>query len=137
MLTRRRVLALAWPVVLAQTASATTGVVDTAAITRTGDAVDLSAVAVAAVSFSFLYWGFGFLRMSTTGLTAQAAGAGDVPGIRAVLLRALLVGGTVGAALVVTMPALRGTRSSSTPPRRRGRRPQPTSSPASAAPPPR
>ena len=51
-----------------------TGIVDTAAMGKFGDKFDLAAVAIAAVAFSFIYWGFGFLRMSTTGLTAQAIG---------------------------------------------------------------
>jgi len=97
---------LAWPVILAQAASALTGVVDTAAITRVGTAVDIAAVAIASVAFSFLYWGFGFLRMSTTGLTAQASGAGDDDAVRAVLLRALVIGGTIGCGLILAAPWL-------------------------------
>ena len=77
-LKRSTVLALAWPIILAQVATATTGVVDTAVMGRFGTAVDLAAVSIAAVSFSFIYWSFGFLRMSTTGLTAQAQGAKDL-----------------------------------------------------------
>ena len=61
-LTHGRVLALAWPVVLAQVATAMTSVVDTAVMGRVGGKVDLAAVGVAAVSFSFIYWAFGFLR---------------------------------------------------------------------------
>jgi MATE family multidrug resistance protein len=104
MLTRRQVLALAWPVVLAQAATATTGVVDTAVMGRTGDEVDLAAVAVASVAFSFLYWGFGFLRMATTGLVAQAMGAGEAQEARATLLRGLMLGGALGLALIATYP---------------------------------
>ncbi|MCA9491564.1 MAG: MATE family efflux transporter, partial [Myxococcales bacterium] len=69
MLTRTRVLGLAWPIVLAQMATAFTGVVDTAVMGSVGTRDDLGAVAVASVTFSFVYWGFGFLRMATTGLT--------------------------------------------------------------------
>jgi MATE family multidrug resistance protein len=103
-LTRRRVLALAWPVVLAQVAIATTGIVDTAVMGRFGSAVELGAVALAAVTFSFLYWSFGFLRMSTTGLTAQALGAGDRPESRAVLARAALLGAGLGLGLLLLGP---------------------------------
>lgn len=106
-LTRGRVLALAWPVVLAQVATATTGVVDTAVMGRFGSAVDLGAVALAAVTFNFIYWSFGFLRMSTTGLTAQALGAGDRPESRAVLARAALLGAGLGVALLLLAPLLR------------------------------
>lgn len=106
MLTRTRVLALAWPVVLAQAATALTGVVDTAVMGRTGDAVALAAVAVAAVTFAFLYWGLGFLRMATTGLTAQALGRGDDEEAQAVLVRGLILGGALGGGVVVVFPAV-------------------------------
>ncbi|MEM6410600.1 MAG: MATE family efflux transporter [Pseudomonadota bacterium] len=106
-LSRRRVLSLVWPVILSQAAIATTGVVDTIIIGRYGDKADLAAVAVAAVSFSFIYWGFGFLRMSTTGLTAQASGANDIPEMRAILLRSLMLGGSLGLVLLILAPALK------------------------------
>ncbi len=95
-LTRRAVLALAWPVVLAQAATALTGVVDTAVMGRVGGAVELAAVGVAAMIFSFVYWAFGFLRMSTTGLVAQAVGADERAQARAHLVRALLLGAGLG-----------------------------------------
>ncbi|KCZ45523.1 MATE family efflux transporter [Hyphomonas pacifica] len=107
MLTRRKILSLATPVILAQAATATTGVVDTAIMGRFGDKSDLAAVAIAAVAFSFIYWGFGFLRMSTTGLTAQANGGGNIAESRAILLRALLMGAGIGAALFLVSPLLK------------------------------
>ena len=74
-LTYRQTLKLAIPVMLAQAATATTGVVDTAVMAAHGAKASLAAVAIASVVFSFVYWAFGFLRMSTTGLTALALGA--------------------------------------------------------------
>jgi len=106
-LTHRRVLALVWPVILAQAATALTGIVDTAAMGKFGDKTDLAAVAIAAVAFSFIYWGFGFLRMSTTGLTAQAIGREDTPEARAVLLRSLSLGGALGLTLLLLGPLLK------------------------------
>ena len=106
-LTRRRTLALAWPIVLAQAATAMTGVVDTAVMGRFGTAADLASVGIASVTFSFLYWAFGFLRMSTTGLTAQAEGAGDLAGSRAILVRALGLGGSLGLLILLTFPLTR------------------------------
>lgn len=107
MLTRRKVVSLAIPVVLAQATTATTGLVDTAVMGRFGDKADLAAVAIAAVAYSFIYWGFGFLRMSTTGLSAQASGRGDRPEVRAILLRTLLLGGAIGLGLFLLSPLLR------------------------------
>jgi len=105
-LTHRQVLTLAWPVMLAQAASALPGIIDTVVMGSSGTATDLAAVAVAAVVFSFLYWGFGFLRMSTTGLTAQARGAGDTAEVQAQLVRGALVGGILGLLVLLAFPAL-------------------------------
>ncbi len=103
-LTRSRALALAWPIMLAQVATATTGIVDTAVMGRFGTAAELAAVGRAAVVFNFLYWGFGFLRMATTGLTAQADGAGDAAETNAILKRALLLGGGIGLLILISFP---------------------------------
>jgi len=105
-LTRSDTLRLAWPIILAQAATAMTGIVDTAVIGLTGRAPDLAAVGLAAVTFSFVYWGFGFLRMSTTGLTAQAEGAGDTAQARAILIRGLLLAGGLGLAIMAAFRPL-------------------------------
>lgn len=98
---------LAVPVMLAQVAIAATGVVDTAIMGLSGDKADLAAVAVASAAFGFIYWGFGFLRMSTTGLVAQAVGSGDQPGARAVLQRGLLLGLMIGSVIFALGPLLK------------------------------
>lgn len=106
-ITRQQVLALAVPVMLAQAATASTGVVDTVVMGLSGDKVDIGAVGVAAVVMNFLYWAFGFLRMSTTGLTAQANGAGDRLEVNALLQRALLTGAALGLSILILSPALK------------------------------
>lgn len=106
-LTRSKVVALAVPVMLAQAATASTGIVDTAVMGLYGTKFDLGAVGVAAVVMNFLYWAFGFLRMSTTGLTAQAAGADDQVEANSVLQRALLLGGALGLAILLLSPLLK------------------------------
>ncbi len=60
-------------------------------IGNVGTLPQLGAIALGALIFSFTYWGFGFLRMGTTGFTAQAAGAGDEAEVRATLGRALMM----------------------------------------------
>ncbi|WP_213271152.1 MATE family efflux transporter [Hyphomonas sp.] len=102
--TRPRALALAWPIMLAQVATATTGIVDTAVMGRFGTAAELAGVGLAAVVFNVLYWGFGFLRMATTGLTAQADGAGEAAETNAILKRALALGGGIGVLILITFP---------------------------------
>ena len=61
----------------------------------------IGAVAVGSLVFTFVFWAFGFLRMGTTGLTAQALGARDSDEMVAALGRALLVAGVAGAGLLV------------------------------------
>ncbi len=77
------------------------GIADTAVIGNTGAVVDLGAIALGALIFNFLYWSFGFLRMGTTGFTAQASGAGDEEEVRATLGRALLMAAGIGVMLVI------------------------------------
>lgn len=105
-LSRANLMRLAVPVMLAQAATAATGVVDTAVMGMTGDKVDLAAVALASVAFSFIYWGFGFLRMSTTGLVAQAYGGGREAEARATLQRGLILSGAIGLAILAVSPFL-------------------------------
>lgn len=105
-LTRSKVLSLALPVMLAQATTASTGIVDTAVMGLYGTKFDLGAVGVAAVVMNFLYWAFGFLRMSTTGLTAQANGSGDRLEVQTVLQRALLLGGALGLAILILSPLI-------------------------------
>ena len=108
-LTRRSILAQAWPIMLGQITVPLVGLVDTAVIGRTGDAVALAAVALGSFVVTFLFWTFGFLRMGMTGLTAQADGAGDAVEVRALLTRGVAMGLGLGAVLLavqmVVIPA--------------------------------
>jgi multidrug resistance protein, MATE family len=92
---------LALPMTLAHMTTPLLGVADAAVIGRLGQAHLLGAIAAAAVIFDFLFWSFGFLRMGTAGLTAQALGAGDAAEQRATLIRALIVAGCIGAAMIL------------------------------------
>lgn len=98
-LTRRAIFAQAWPIMLGQASVPLVGIVDTAVIGRTGDAVALAGVALGATIITLVFWTFGFLRMGMTGLTAQAQGSGDRAEVDALLLRALAIG--LGLGLVV------------------------------------
>jgi MATE family multidrug resistance protein len=99
-LTRRAVLAQAWPIVVGQASVPLVGLVDTAVIGRTGDAAALAAVALGGTIVNFALWTFGFLRMGMTGLTAQAQGAGDHRETAALVVRGLLLGLGCGAAIL-------------------------------------
>lgn len=96
-----RIIKLAFPIILANASVPLLGLADTAAIGQTGAAVDLGAIALASLIFNFVYWGFGFLRMSTTGFISQAAGANDVSEMHALLFRAVLSGAIIGLLLII------------------------------------
>ena len=105
-MTHGRVLRIAGPIVLSNATVPLLGAVDTAVIGQLGDPASLGAVGIGAVILATLYWAFGFLRMSTSGLAAQAQGAGDLGERSAVLLRALIVGVGAGLVLVVAQTLL-------------------------------
>lgn len=91
----------AWPIILANAAVPALGLVDTAVIGHFGSAAELGALALGALLFNFVYWSFGFLRMGTTGFTAQAAGAGDEAEVRATVGRAVLLAVGLGVMLML------------------------------------
>ena len=99
--THRRVLRIAIPIVLSNATVPILGAVDTGVVGQMGAAAPIGAVGIGAVILSAIYWIFGFLRMGTTGLVAQAKGAGDVPETGALLTRGLLVGAVGGVVLVL------------------------------------
>ncbi len=101
-LTHRRVLNIALPIVLSNATVPILGVVDTGVVGQLGEAAPIGAVGMGAIILTAIYWIFGFLRMGTTGLTAQAAGAGQPAEVAALLTRVLLIGGVAGIAIILT-----------------------------------
>lgn len=96
----RRVLAIALPIVLSNATVPILGAVDTAVVGQLGQAAPIGAVGLGAIILASLYWVFGFLRMGTSGLVAQAHGAGDTGEVAAGLSRALLIAVGAGVAVV-------------------------------------
>jgi MATE family multidrug resistance protein len=94
------VLRLAAPIIVSNISVPLLGAVDTAVVGHLPDPAYLGGVAVGSMVFDFLYWGFGFLRMGTSGFVAQARGAGDGAEVRAVLGRALMTAGALGALIL-------------------------------------
>ncbi len=64
-------------------------------------ALELGAVGIASMIFNFVYWNFGFLRMGTTGMTAQAFGRKDEGEIAAILQRSLFLAFAIAIAILV------------------------------------
>jgi MATE family multidrug resistance protein len=97
---------IAGPIVLSNATVPLLGAVDTGVVGQLGEAAPIGAVGLGAVILATLYWVFGFLRMGTSGLAAQAQGAGDGAERAAVLMRALIVGLGAGLGLIVLQVAL-------------------------------
>lgn len=87
----RQILRLAIPNIISNLSVPLLGAVDTAVVGRLEHVYYLGAIAVGSIIFDFIFWGFGFLRMGTTGMTAQAYGAQDERKTRIILFRVLLV----------------------------------------------
>jgi len=101
-----RVWSLAWPLILSNITVPLLGLVDTAVLGHLPQKQYIGAVALGATLFSFLFWGFGFLRMGVTGLTAQALGRGNHAGVILLLGRSLLLAAMLGLALIALRPLL-------------------------------
>ena len=97
----RAILGIALPIMLSNVSTPLLGAVDTAVVGQIPDPAHIGAVAVGSLVFTFVFWAFGFLRMGTTGLTAQALGARDADEMVAALGRALLVALVAGAGMLV------------------------------------
>ncbi len=88
------------------------GLVDTWAVGHLDGAVHLAAIGVSATIFSFVYWAFGFLRMGTTGMVAQRAGAAHADGqsnnsansIAPLMVRSLTIAAIIGLLLFSFAP---------------------------------
>ncbi len=100
-ITNGRVLKIALPIVLSNATIPILGAVDTGVVGQMGQAAPIGAVGMGAVVLASVYWIFGFLRMGTSGLVAQARGAGDEAESAAVLLRALMIAGAAGLVFIL------------------------------------
>ena len=80
MTTNRDILRLAIPSILANITIPLVGIVDTAIVGHLSDAAAIGGIAIGTMLFDLLYWNFGFLRIGTSGLTAQAYGSSQNTG---------------------------------------------------------
>ena len=87
----QQILHIALPAIITNITVPLLGLVDTAIVGHMGDARYIGAIAVGSMIFNLVYWVFGFLRMGTSGLTAQARGRRDMDEIRSLLVRSLTV----------------------------------------------
>ena len=85
------ILRLAVPSILANITIPLVGIVDTAIVGHLSDAAAIGGIAIGTMLFDLLYWNFGFLRIGTSGLAAQAYGAGRKDECRKILTQSLTI----------------------------------------------
>ena len=105
-ITHARVLKISVPIVISNATVPLMGIVDTGVVGQSAQAAPIAAVAAGAITLSAVYWIFGFLRMGTAGLAAQAMGAGDRVEVGALLMRVLLIGFGAGVVMIATQWAI-------------------------------
>lgn len=96
----RQILAIAIPAIIANITTPLLSIVDVAIVGHLGSDAFLAAIAIGGSMFNMLYWMFGFLRMGTSGLTAQAYGADDRTAQSLTLYRSLVVASAAGLAII-------------------------------------
>ncbi|MGB0689523.1 MAG: MATE family efflux transporter [Candidatus Puniceispirillum sp.] len=103
----RHIWSLSWPIFLANITVPLVGAVDTAMMGRLDNVAYVGGVGLGTLIFNFIYFSFGFLRMGTTGLVAQAHGRNQPDDIVNWLARGLFLAFSLGTILLLAMPALR------------------------------
>lgn len=103
-----RIWSIAWPAIVANISIPLLGLVDAALLGHLDSPAHLGAVAIGSAVLSFLYWGFGFLRMGTTGAVARAMGQADAPAALLALARATLLALAIAALLLLLRAPLLG-----------------------------
>ena len=86
----KKILQLALPNIVTNITVPLLGMVDTAIVGHLGQG-QLGAIAIGTSIFNLIYWNFGFLRMGTSGFTAQAYGARKMDEAVRVFVRAFIL----------------------------------------------
>ena len=102
----REILSLAIPSIITNITTPLLALMDVAIVGHMGDASYIAAIAVGGTIFNMVYWLFAFLRMGTSGLSAQAHGAQDEHELNLVLSRGILVALSASAIIILLSPLL-------------------------------
>ena len=105
--TDREILHIALPSIVSNITVPLLGLVDVAITGHLGSAAYIGAIALGGMLFNVVYWIFGFLRMGTSGLTAQALGAGKREETMSWLLRSQAIGVGIAVALLLLQVPIR------------------------------
>ena len=98
----KTIIAIAVPAILANSSAPMVGLVDTWAIGHLPDPAYLAAIGLGSVIFNFIFWAFGFLRMGTTGIIAQAHGKQDMELLIAGIWRSIALAVGLGMVLLLS-----------------------------------
>ena len=105
--TSQRILHIAIPSIISNITVPLLGLIDVTIVGHLGSASYIGAIAVGGMLFNMIYWIFGFLRMGTSGLTAQAYGAHDLKEVTRILLRSTSISLMLALALLILQYPIR------------------------------
>lgn len=105
--TSQRILHIAIPSIISNITVPLLGLIDVAIVGHLGSASYIGAIAVGGMLFNMIYWIFGFLRMGTSGLTAQSYGGHDLHEATRILLRSLVISLLLALALLLLQYPIR------------------------------
>ena len=97
----RKILGIALPAIVANITVPLLGLIDTSIAGHLGRTEYIGAIAVGSMIFNLIYWNFGFLRMGTAGMTAQAYGSTDTTECLQILARAVSIGGSAAIMILI------------------------------------
>ena len=103
----QQILRIALPAIVTNITVPLLGLVDTAIVGHMGNAAYIGAIAVGSMIFSLVYWVFAFLRMGTSGMTAQARGRRDLQEVMRLLLRSVVVSLVISLTVIILQYPLR------------------------------
>lgn len=102
-----QILQIALPSIVSNITVPLLGMIDVAIVGHMGSAVYIGAVAVGSMIFNLVYWLFGFLRMGSSGLTAQALGRRDLTEVTRILVRSVTIGLGIALLMIICQEPLR------------------------------
>lgn len=97
----KSIFALSIPAIITNVTTPLLALCDVAIVGHMGSAVYIAAIAVGGTMFNMLYWLCGFLRMGSSGMTAQAFGAGDMTQIHAIGRRGMILAFIIGSIFIL------------------------------------
>jgi len=103
----RQILQIALPSIVSNITVPLLGLIDVAIVGHMGSAVYIGAVAVGSMIFNLVYWLFGFLRMGSSGLTAQALGRRDLTEVTRILVRSVTIAFGIALLMIIFQEPLR------------------------------